>query len=247
MPRFQHRSTTRKRSQEATFCFTFAAFRAKMPKVGKYKDLTGQRFGRLVVLHEGERNHRNSIRWLCKCDCGNETQVTTHRLNKGQTQSCGCLNRERYGINNFKHGFYQERLYKVWRGMINRCTIKTNPSYRTYINRGIKVCDRWKEYTNFRDDMSSTYEPGLQIDRIDNDGDYSPENCRWVTHKENQQNKSSTRLIETPDGVMNITQASKFYNIKANTITSRIDDLGWDSIKAVTIAPRKQAPRKKRA
>lgn len=155
-------------------------------------DLLGHRFGRLVVIKFHGKNERRSALWECLCDCGNTKVVMGQSLRSGATQSCGCLNREinRAKPNRRIHGqaggakSVRTQAYRCWANMIQRCT---NPNAYRYINyggRGIKVCERWKNFTSFLEDMGEP-PPKYQIDRIDNEGHYEPTNCRWVTQKEN--------------------------------------------------------------
>ena len=172
-------------------------------------DLTGKRFGRLVVIERKENTKQGRARWLCKCDCGNTTIVSSDSLNSGHTSSCDCLRRERSSVAlsrlassrtgeknpSYKHGDTGSKLYYVWAEMIQRCS---NPSHRRYEDwggRGIKVCEEWRnDYSAFKNwAVSNGYKEGLSIDRINNDGNYEPTNCRWATSKEQNQNKRNYR------------------------------------------------------
>ncbi len=151
----------------------------------------GMRFGRLVV----EKYVGNS-QWLCLCDCGNRTTVYTSALNRGATQSCGCLHVERASEANATHGKSRTRLYRVWAGMKERCLNSNATNYSSYGGRGIGVCDEWRDsYEEFEKwAMASGYDPSAKfsecsLDRIDNDRDYCPDNCRWVTYAKQAQNR----------------------------------------------------------
>lgn len=149
-------------------------------------NLTGQRFGRLVVIKEAGRSSDGRVRWLCKCDCGNYTSTpSTKTLRNGTCRSCGCIEKEK--PNKQTHGMSKTKLFNVWRGMKQRCEYPKHRSYSDYGGRGIKVCDEWyHDFQAFHDwAMVAGYQEGLTIDRIDNDGDYEPNNCQWITLQEN--------------------------------------------------------------
>lgn len=171
----------------------------------KGEDLTGKRFGKLTVIeldHFGKayKNAKtNSAFWRCKCDCGNEVLVPTTRLKTGNTTSCGCqIQNELESRGTF--GIYYEELRSKYQAMVSRCTNPNNEYYQWYGGRGIKICDRWLDNSsglqNFYYDMIEGYEPGLTIDRKDVNGDYSPENCRWMDRKGQQYNKRSNVYVD---------------------------------------------------
>ena len=150
-------------------------------------DLTGRRFGRLVVVGEAGRTKRGKITWECLCDCGKTTVIIGDNLRSGNTLSCGCYGREVVRYANTTHGMARTREYNIWEGMKNRCQNKTHPDYPNYGGRGIKVCSRWMSFENFFFDMGVSH--GLSIDRINNDGNYEPSNCRWATASEQNLNR----------------------------------------------------------
>ena len=160
------------------------------------EDLTGRKFNRLTVIeYDHSDKHYNSY-WLCKCECGKETIVTAGRLRSNHTKSCGCYMRERSKetcINkNIKHGLSKTRLYNIWSNMKERCENNNHPDYkRWYGARGITVCDEWRnDFKAFYDwSMSNGYSDELTIDRINNDGNYEPTNCRWVDAKTQANNR----------------------------------------------------------
>lgn len=153
------------------------------------KNIQGQRFGRLIILKNSGKRCGGHVIWLCRCDCGNFTEVRSISLRNGRTKSCGCLQKEKAILANKKHGeaTKRTRLYVIWQGIKWRCYNSKNKAFEHYGGRGIKVCDEWKNnYSTFKLwALLSGYQNNLTIDRIDNDSDYCPENCQWITRSEN--------------------------------------------------------------
>lgn len=160
-----------------------------------FKDRTGQRYGRLVVLKRTE-NRGDRSAWVCQCDCGGIKVVTSHELQCGKTKSCGCLDREnRKRPKRITHNESYTRLHDEWRAMKWRCSPKYHDCKR-YYDRGIRVCDEWQEYIPFRNwAIENGYSDALTLDRINNDGNYEPSNCRWATQKEQANNTSKNVII----------------------------------------------------
>lgn len=165
--------------------------------MGKWIDKTGQRFGRLVVLNREEKSRTGQPRWRCQCDCGNETVVNGGALVTGNTSSCGCLRVEANISRLRTHGHSLcgdvSKTYRCWENMRTRVFNKTSPAYKNYGGRGISICDRWSDFKNFLEDMGESPE-GLTIERLDNDGNYCKENCRWATRTRQGRNNRQAKL-----------------------------------------------------
>jgi len=148
---------------------------------GVFVDLTSQRFGKLVVI-ERVQNQRHQPMWKCQCECGSTPIIRGAQLRSGITRSCGCLKT--------KHGMSKSYLYKCWQQMKQRCTNFNSEDWRDYGGRGITVCERWLDsFENFYEDMGHRPTSNHSIDRIDNNGNYEPSNCRWATASQQQFNK----------------------------------------------------------
>ena len=168
--------------------------------MGKKIDLRGQKFGKLTVIEEAGRTKSGRVLWRCRCECGNVVIVRGDSLRDEHTTSCGCYQRERVVEAHTTHGMSETRLHHVWKDMLRRVGVYKGASEETkrlYQDRGINVCDDWLVFENFRDwALSHGYKEDLQIDRVNNDAGYCPENCRWITSKENTNNRRNTIRLE---------------------------------------------------
>lgn len=170
--------------------------------MGKPIDLTGQRFGRLVVIGRSLESKHGEATWLCQCDCGNTSIVRGSYLRGGNTQSCGCYGHElsvrgerRRTHSGSRDGGKKRRLYRIWIAMKTRCYNHNSKNYKNYGGRGITICAEWlHDFAAFRDwAMSCGYQDDLSIDRINVDGNYCPDNCRWATRKEQRHNRRDSK------------------------------------------------------
>lgn len=190
-------------------------------------DIVGLRFGRLIVMRRygtyispaGAKH----VQWECLCDCGNTTVTTTGRLKSGNTQSCGCLKKERASHANRTHGASGTRLHRIWKGIKARCSNKNNPQYKDYGGRGISICDAWRQsYDAFRSwAVENGYDDNLTIERMDVNGNYCPENCKWITLQEQQDNRRNTVRITSGDVVRTAKEWAEATGIPYNTIRGR--------------------------
>lgn len=206
------------------------------------KDITGQRFGRLVALGPIGRTTgtRKYILWLCQCDCGNTHKVTANNLRSGSTASCGCWLSDRVTAQNKTHGMWNEPIYKIWTGIKDRCTNSAGSHYTRYGARGITICNEWQDsFESFYSHVSQLPhfgEKGYSIDRIDNDGDYEPGNVRWATGTTQSRNRRTNRLI-TFDGVSRtVAEWAETLDIGGDTLRYRLG-AGWSVRDALFTRP----------
>lgn len=199
-------------------------------------DITGRRFGRLIVIRPVKR--KNKLSWECKCDCGNVTYQQSHDLIVGKVVSCGCYHNEirsQLAQNCHKtHGGSKTRLFKIWSGMLYRCKDNSAKVRKHYKDKGITVCNEWKKFVPFRDwALSHGYRNDLTIDRIDNDKGYYPENCRWATYRQQENNKSDNHRVVIGGKEKTISEWSQVSGIREDTILYRVN-AGWAENRLLT-------------
>ena len=201
-----------------------------------FEDLTGHRFGNLTVAERVGTDKTINVFWICKCDCGNTTlPVTASALKSGFVEDCGHCVKSQAKKHYPKITAKKTRLYNTWCAMKVRCYNQDSEKFNRYGGRGITVCEEWKNsFQAFYEwAMSHGYSDELTIDRIDNDGNYEPSNCRWITNKEQQNNRSNNKLISYNGKTLNISQWAELTNIPASVLYCRIYKYGWDFEKAI--------------
>lgn len=199
-------------------------------------DLLGQRFDRWLVIAPAPSNSAGQTRWMCRCDCGTERAVYTLNLRRNLSPSCGCKRKDNNRARLTTHGQRHSRAYGIWSGMIQRCHTPTNSSFDRYGGRGIKVCDRWRySFAAFLEDMGQPAE-GTSLDRVDNDGDYEPGNCRWATIAEQSSNRRDTRKIGYNGESLTLSEWSRRLGLHHMTISDRLKR-GWPLDRA--LAPKR--------
>lgn len=211
----------------------------EMPRRTKYDDITGKKFGRLTVLGPAGQSKNRSWVSRCVCDCGTEVLVRDASLIAERTKSCGCLLVEARSLNakqvhkhNTTHGLSRTPEYKAWREMIDRCNNPNSKSYSSYGGRGIRVCERWSKFESFYADIGKRPSCSFSIDRIDNNGNYCPANCRWATSKEQGNNRRTNRLLTIGDETKTLAQWSSVSSTMPRTIAARLSR-GWSTREAV--------------
>lgn len=190
-------------------------------------DLTGMRFGRLTVLSQAESSYDKSgrpvRRWLCKCDCGNTIVTTRQNLRKGDTKSCGCLKSDETKRRLTTHGESKSVLYKRWKAMRKRCQNKNSSDYPHYGGRGIRVCEEWQDYTVFEKwALTHGYSNELSIDRVDVNGNYEPANCRFVSMKEQCNNRSNNISVTYAGEQYTLSKLAEAKGIQYSTLYERV-------------------------
>lgn len=201
--------------------------------MNKMQDLTGQKFGRLTVLGKTENKKYGKILWDCQCECGNHKETISSCLRNGDVKSCGCLQRETRRNNalrldkvRVKHGMSNSRLYRIYHNMVSRCYRKSINGYENYGGRGIRVCEEWlgkDGFVNFMEwALHNGYDDTLTIDRMDSNGNYEPDNCKWATNKEQANNTRATLFLEYNGVIHSLTEWAEITGLIKGTIYSRM-------------------------
>lgn len=197
-------------------------------------NIIGNRYGKWLVIDYAGKN-----KWKCKCDCGNINDVLRGNLTRGLSRSCGCtiipINRKRM----MTHGYSQEKLYRVYHGIKRRCYNQNSKDFNNYGGRGISMCNEWKEdYMAFRNwAIEHEYQEGKQIDRINNDGNYEPNNCQFISQQENTRKKDNVNKLMYNNKEYTLSELSKICNISADRLRDRIIQKKWTIEEAITIKP----------
>ena len=197
-------------------------------------DLIGKRFGKLIVTRSAGVSIHGKTLWECACDCGNTKTIVGGDLQSGRTTSCGCHKDELARQRQTKHGMRHSRIYHTWIHMNQRCNNPKDQDFNDYGGRGIQVCERWHSFGSFYEDMKVGYSDNLTIDRIDVNGDYCKENCRWVDPVTQANNKRNNR-VETIDGITDtVANLCRRYNVEYMPVIYRLY-LGWNIDDAIKI------------
>lgn len=211
--------------------------------MSRFIDLTGQRFGRLIAIEPVKVPNYREFHWKCKCDCGNMTTVRGTHLKSGATRSCGCYNREVASSRPHEktHGMSKHPLYRAYRGMIDRCMNPNGTAYKNYGGRGIKICDEWlNDRTRFFEwALANGWSPDLSLDRIDVNGNYCPENCRWATAKTQMNNRRVNAYVTYKGKTQTIAQWAEEIGINRRTLRGRLHNERWTLEEAMTLPAHK--------
>lgn len=202
----------------------------------------GDRFGRLTIIKEMSQKNKPR-RFLCECECGNQKVVSLSKLRTGNTKSCGCLQKEvRESFLTITHGQSNTRIYNIWAGMKDRCLSSNNPTFKHYGGRGIKICDAWLNFEPFyKWALQNGYHDNLSIERINNNGNYEPNNCEWATQKKQSNNTRRSKFIEFNGQKKTIKEWAEHLDIKYLLLYKRLSR-GWSIEKAFYTPSRSKTP-----
>ncbi|HDY88064.1 MAG TPA: hypothetical protein ENH82_08135 [bacterium] len=200
-------------------------------------NLLNKTFGRFLVIRYQGKDKTSHHYWVCRCICGVEKGIAETSLKRGRSKSCGCLRKETTSKNRKTHGKAATPIYRVWQGIKRRCYCKKSLDYKYYGERNIYVCKQWKDsFETFYSDMGDIPFKGATIERKDNNGPYSPSNCKWATLKEQANNKRSNRMITINGKTKTLVQWRSIFNRNRHTFYDRIK-LGWSEEKALLTPP----------
>lgn len=202
-------------------------------------DMSGVRFGALLVVARGANNRDGTATWECVCDCGERRVIAGTTLRAGRRRSCGCQSPRFTAERMRKHGLSRSRTYSIWHGMRQRCESDKAAKKHLYCSKGIRVCERWQSFENFVSDMGLAPD-GCSIERLDGNADYRPANCVWATPKDQANNTTRNRRIEWRGRTLTISQWAESINISPNTLLYRIRR-GWPTERAMTEPNRRRA------
>lgn len=212
--------------------------------MARIKDLTGQKFGRLTIIKEVEKDKNNKSQCLCICECGNEKIIRKSDLRTGKIKSCGCIKKEILSKRQKKHGKTRTRLYRIWCNIKSRCKNKKVPCYKYYGGKGIILYEEWQNFEPFYEwAINNGYQENLTIDRIDINNNYEPKNCRWVDRKTQSRNQSTNHLITYNNETHCINEWAEIKCLTKAAIHNRIK-YGWSIEKILTTPLRRKYARK---
>ena len=200
------------------------------------RNLVGEKFGLLTVVELVGKNKHGHLLWHCKCDCGNNGISSGEQIKSGIKKSCGCLKKTQQGLSRDKSS-----LYSTWRGMMRRCYEKTNSAYKRYGGRGICVEDSWHDFKKFNADMFPLYEHGLTLERLDNDGNYSKDNCVWATMRQQSNNRRSSVKYHFDGETLTLPEWARKLDMNIQTLQCRVYRYGWDIVTALTTPVQKKS------
>lgn len=207
----------------------------------KRHDLSGKQFGQLIAITY-ERKASGRSAWLCKCACGKEKVIGTANLLRGESRSCGCME-FRFRKDNktaYRHGLWNHPLSGTWRSMKQRCLNPKSRAYERYGGRGIEVCERWLSFENFVADNEHLVTPGTSLERKDNDGPYSPDNCRWATPREQSRNTSGNKHLTYLGRTQTLVEWAEEKDLPYHVLLERLY-AGWSTERALTTPPKSRA------
>jgi hypothetical protein len=214
-----------------------ANFPDRVAPTGREPNFAGDRYGRLVLLGEvAGQGPRSRRKWLCRCDCGVETQVVQEGLRSGNSTSCGCFQREWASDNGrarATHGLTKHPLYKTYNGMLTRCYDPENSRFADWGGRGITVCERWHSVENFIADMAPSHRPWLTLERVDNSKGYSPANCVWASYVQQNRNRRDNLLVSYIGKNICLAEAAEIAGLPYHRVHLRIYRRNWSIPRAL--------------